>query len=186
MHLKRCFFAKISNQTVAMPIQSKQDVLTRTLFRFYENPTTLRVLTDSLRTSTGSNAVKVSLRTLDWFVTNYAKRHRVVIPHNDRKVHVYLEYKGCLKAFSKKLFDPFQRRDRLVIQDADGEPLNTTIGQLNFFRWAIETGVLQYTASHIREIEADMTKVQTEKTSPIKAPPRATICIRVRRDKKLT
>jgi len=146
-----------------MPIQSKQQVLTQTLFRFYEDPATLRILTDALRSS--GTGTRVSLRTLDWFVTNYARRRKVIIPHGDRKVHVYLEYKGCLKAFSKKLFDPFQRRDRLVITDAEGEPLHTTVGQLNFFRWAIENGILEYTANHLRDIETDMATVQMQKTS---------------------
>jgi hypothetical protein len=34
--------------------------------------------------------------------------------------------------------------------------LQTTIGQLNFFKWAIENQVLEYIENNYDEIEADM------------------------------
>ena len=148
-----------------MTIESKQQVLTTTLLRFYEDAGHLDTLTHVLRNS-ASSGKKVSLRTLDWFVTSYAKRKNTVLTDDaGKKVYVFLEYKGCLKAFSKKMFDPFQRRDRLVIRDANGDDLHTTIGQLNFFKWAIETGVLTFTMSNIHVIEDDMCAAQ--KKAPV-------------------
>lgn len=132
-------------------VESRDEVLLRSLRKFYTDPTALRTLTDVLR-----NKTKISLRTLDWLVTNYAKKNNVVYSYNNKTVNVFLEYKGCLKAFSKRSFDPFQRRDRIEITDADGEKLQSTTGQLNFFRFAISMGVIKYAAQNSTAIEADM------------------------------
>jgi hypothetical protein len=136
----------------ASPVESKTDVLLDSLRRFYAVPDRLRVLTDVLR-----NKTTISLRTLDWLCTNYAKKKNIVyVLPSGKTVNVHLEYKSCLKAFSKKSFDPFQRRDRISITDADGHQMTSTAGQLNFFRFAINTGVIEYALHHATEIETDM------------------------------
>jgi len=132
-------------------VESRDDVLLRSLKRYYANPASLRVLTDVLK-----NKTKVSLRTLDWLCTNYAKKTNTVYIHNSKTVNIFLEYKGCLKAFSKRCFDPFQRRDRITIADADGQPMQSTIGQLNFFRFAISLGIVAYATKNAARIEEDM------------------------------
>jgi hypothetical protein len=132
-------------------IESRDDVLLRSLRKFFADKHALRVLTDVLR-----NKTKISLRTLDWLVTNYAKKHNIVYTYNGKTVNVYLEYKGCLKAFSKRSFDPFQRRNRIEIIDADGQVMQSTAGQLNFFRFAISTGIIRYALANLTAIEADM------------------------------
>ena len=70
-------------------------------------------------------------------------------------LNVYHSYKSQLKAYSKKRFDPFCRRDRLEFMVNDN-PIETTIGQLNFFKWAIKNLVIEYIVNHKTEIEADM------------------------------
>ncbi len=132
-------------------VESRDEVLLRSLIKYYANPAALRMLTDVLRSRTN-----VSLRTLDWLVTNYAKKNNTVYTYEGKTVNVFLEYKGCLKAFSKRSFDPFQRRDRIEITDADGNKLQSTTGQLNFFRFAISKGVVAYAKKHAAAIEADM------------------------------
>ena len=69
---------------------------------------------------------------------------------------VFNNYKLELKAYSKVRFDPFSRRERIMIPYKDNTCLQTTIGQLNFFKWAIENQVLEYIENHYDEIEADM------------------------------
>lgn len=139
------------------PIQSKHDVLLASLKTFYADPAKLRVLTDVLRAST-----HISLRILDWLVTNYAKKHNIVylVTNHDDDVpgtfNMFLEYKSQLKAYSKRYFDPFCRRDRLEFADADGNTFHTTVGQLNFFRWAIVHNVVEYGEAHAHAIEQDM------------------------------
>jgi hypothetical protein len=61
-----------------------------------------------------------------------------------------------LKAYSKKRFDPFCRWDRITIPYNDGAFIQTTIGQLNFFKWAIENDVVHYIEENYQTIENDM------------------------------
>jgi hypothetical protein len=142
-------------------IESKEEVLLRTLKRYYANDTSaLQTLTEVLRGRTG-----LSLRTLDWLVTNYSKKNNITYQHGNKVVNVYMEYKGCLKAYSKRLFDPFQRRNRISIVDSDGTSLQSTIGQLNFFRFALSNGIIQYALQHLQVIEQDMMQSVKNRTS---------------------
>jgi hypothetical protein len=113
---------------------------------------------------------KVSLRIIDWFVTNFAKKNFTVysIPAKNRcstvingeenmeRFKVFHHYKLELKAYSKVRFDPFSRRERIMIPYTNDTCLQTTIGQLNFFKWAIENQVLEYIENNYNEIELDM------------------------------
>mgnify|MGYP001304814003 CR=1 FL=1 len=74
---------------------------------------------------------------------------------NDQFI-VYLDYKCKLKAYSKKSFDPFCRRDRISFYYNETDSIITTVGQLNFFRWAIENYILDYIQEHLDQIEEDM------------------------------
>jgi hypothetical protein len=70
---------------------------------------------------------------------------------------VHFHYKRELKAYSKRLFDPFCRRERISFQIRGQAPIEeTTVGQLNFFRWAIEKGVINYILEHVADVEKDM------------------------------
>ena len=97
----------------------------------------------------------ISLRIIDWFTTNYSKKYFISYTIKDRRFNVYNDYKLQLKAFSKKRFDPFCRWDRISIPYKDVE-IMTTIGQLNFFKWAIENEIIEYIEKHIKDIEYDM------------------------------
>jgi len=98
----------------------------------------------------------ISLRLIDWFVTNYSKQHNISYILNGQEFLVYTNYKSQLKAYSKKLFDPFCRRERIMFQ-LQGYPMfQTTVGKLNFFRWALEKGVLDYINTNLEKIETAM------------------------------
>jgi len=104
-----------------------------------------------------SGESRISLRLLDWLVTNYAKKHNVSYLTSDRRhVIVYLAYKSHLKAYSKKMFDPFCRWKRIQFMEMD-----TTVGQLNFFEWAIQDEVLKYLEDNYDEVHADMEACST-------------------------
>ena len=103
-----------------------------------------------------TGGTKMSLRIVDWFTTNYSKKFFVVYMLNGERFKVYTDYKLKLKAYSKKRFDPFCRWDRIQIPFRPNEFIETTIGQLNFFKWAIENKVLDYIEEHYNEIEIDM------------------------------
>jgi hypothetical protein len=99
---------------------------------------------------------EISLRLIDWFVTNYAKQHNISYILNNQEFLVYTNYKSQLKAYSKKLFDPFCRRERIMFQIQGYPMFQTTVGKLNFFRWALEKGVLNYIKMNLAKIEAAM------------------------------
>jgi hypothetical protein len=104
---------------------------------------------------------RISLRLVDWFATNYAKKYYTLYTFvdefgADRRFKVYVDYKLKLKAYSKRRFDPFCRWDRISIPYKDGTSIETTIGQLNFFKWALENKIIEYIDDHYEEIEEDM------------------------------
>jgi hypothetical protein len=105
----------------------------------------------------------ISLRIIDWFVTNYAKKYFVIYdvinelgPRNVSRFKVYNDYKLKLKAYSKKAFDPFCRWERVNIPYDDKNYIETTIGQLNFFKWAIENKIIEHITENYITIENDM------------------------------
>jgi hypothetical protein len=98
----------------------------------------------------------ISLRLIDWFVTNYAKRHSIGYLLGGQEFMVYMSYKSQLKAYSKKLFDPFCRRERIKFSLPGIAPFITTVGKLNFFRWAIEKQIIEYLKKHFETVEAEM------------------------------
>jgi hypothetical protein len=101
---------------------------------------------------------RISLRIIDWFATNYAKKYYTVyqVQDTDKRFKVYNDYKLKLKAYSKKRFDPFCRWERISVPYKDDSHIQTTIGQLNFFKWALENSVIDYIEQNYSIIEKDM------------------------------
>jgi hypothetical protein len=131
---------------------TQNQLLLNNLMEFYKNELNL---TTMLKIITGES--KISLRIVDWFATNYAKKYYTLYTIDDtRRFKVYFDYKLKLKAYSKKRFDPFCRWDRISIPYKNGPSIETTIGQLNFFKWAIENRVVNYIEDNYDVIEKDM------------------------------
>ena len=145
--------------------QTQNELLLTNLLEFYKKDDNMERLMQIIN---GESIV--SLRIIDWFVTNFAKKNFTVysIPAKNRcstvingeenmeRFKVFHSYKLELKAYSKVRFDPFSRRERIIIPYTNDTCLTTTIGQLNFFKWAIENQVLEYIEKNYDEIEADM------------------------------
>ena len=133
-------------------IQSKEQWVLHRLETFYSQNDNLKRVQDIL-----NGTSKISLRLIDWMVTNYAKKHNIsYLTTTSRHVIVYLAYKSHLKAYSKKMFDPFCRWKRIKFMEMD-----TTVGQLNFFEWAIQDEVLKYIEDNYDEIHDDMESCST-------------------------
>ena len=138
---------------------TQNDLLLKNLMIFY-NTEENDNLDKMLRIITGES--KISLRIVDWFATNYAKKYYTLyvidqtVENVARRFKVYDDYKLKLKAYSKKRFDPFCRWDRISIPYKDGNCIETTIGQLNFFKWALENKVVDYIEQNYETIEKDM------------------------------
>lgn len=144
---------------------TQNDLLLKNLLQFYKtdidgdfNPD--NNLDKMLKIITGES--KISLRIVDWFATNFAKKFYTLYTieqTNDniqRRFKVYDDYKLKLKAYSKKRFDPFCRWERISIPYTPGKFIETTIGQLNFFKWALENQVVDYIETNYDLIEKDM------------------------------
>lgn len=99
---------------------------------------------------------KISLRIIDWFTTNYAKKNYTLYMLDGKRFKVYDDYKLKLKAYSKKRFDPFCRYQKISIPYRDDKYIETTIGQLNFFKWSIENKIVDYIEENYDIIERDM------------------------------
>ena len=136
---------------------TRNDLLLNNLLDFYKDHTNIDKM---LNIITGES--KISLRIVDWFATNYAKKNYTLYTieatesNVERRFKVYVDYKLKLKAYGKKNFDPFCRWERISIPYKDGKYIETTIGQLNFFKWAIENKVIKYIETNYDAIENDM------------------------------
>jgi hypothetical protein len=138
-------------QTRRKKIPCRQELLVLSLQKFYNSCADIDEIIHLLE---GEGVI--SLRLIDWFVTNYSKKNNIGYVIGNQEFLVYNNYKSQLKAYSKKMFDPFCRRERIMFQIGDKSTFVTTVGKLNFFRWAIEKGVLDYIRKHQETIEKEM------------------------------
>ena len=138
-----------------MNYNTQNDLLLNKLMNYYNDNNNLD---NMLKIINGQSTI--SLRIVDWFVTNYAKKHFTVynIQKNgfNERFKVYNDYKLKLKAYSKKRFDPFCRWERITIPYKNDTSIQTTIGQLNFFKWAMENNVINYIEENYQTIDLDM------------------------------
>jgi hypothetical protein len=140
-------------------LHTQNDLLMNCLMDFYADKTRLNHM---MKIINGES--NISLRIVDWFVTNYAKKFYTIyeLPQERNgkttqiRFKVYNDYKLKLKAYSKRRFDPFCRWERITIPYNDDNCMETTIGQLNFFKWAIENKIINYIQENYEDIEKDM------------------------------
>ena len=145
---------------------SQQDWLLNELLEFYKNREYLEIIKRIInREFVVYKSQKLSIRIINWFVTNYAKQHFTVyeIPKkiDEEKVvydrfFVWTRFRSAEDGYSKELFDPYCRKDRIQIPYDEHTQIVTTIGQLNFFKWAIMNKVLDYITENFEEITRDM------------------------------
>jgi hypothetical protein len=133
-------------------------LLKKSLLEFYKNQNNLFKFINVIQKNT-----EYSLRILEWFCSNYAKKHNIIYTTSKNKeFNVYLSYKGQLDSYHKLFFDPFKRdhegygKFELKFSDKPYKAVETTVGQLNFFKWCIVNEILEYVKSHITEIKNDM------------------------------
>jgi hypothetical protein len=149
-------------------LHTQNDLLMNSLMEFYKENGRLRQMMGII-----NGESKISLRIVDWFVTNYAKMNYTVydIPSSRgaQRFKVYNDYKLKLKAYSKRRFDPFCRWERISIPYDNENYMETTIGQLNFFKWALEHNIIDYIDEQYDTIEQDMNSrnsISKKKNSP--------------------
>ncbi len=124
---------------------SKSDILITSINHFYDDTENKTMLKSILDKSSG-----ISLRNLEWFITNYAKKNNLTYTTSNGKLFtVHCAYKSTLDGYSKKLFDPFCRSEKIsyTIPGTDDE-ISTTVAQLNFIKWCIKNKVIDYISNN--------------------------------------
>ena len=91
-------------------LKTQNAILLQNLLEYFHDPCHLQYLTSVIQ-----NETKISLRIIDWFVTNYSKKYFIVYDIQDARFKVYNDYKLKLKAYGKQRFDPFRRWERIVL-----------------------------------------------------------------------
>ena len=145
-------------------MHTQHQLLLSTLLEFYQKPEHLETLKQIVNREYMVNEhKKLSIRMVNWFVTNYAKQYFTVydVPGNTegeqgRRFFVWTNYKSTEDSYSKQMFDPYCRKERILIPYNEEQRIETTIGQLHFFKWAIMNKVLDYIVQHFDAIEKDM------------------------------
>lgn len=163
----------------------ENNILLNQLKIFYENTKNLETLFKILNHNNlykKSKETKISLRLIDWFVTNYCKKNKVIIQKKIKNkieyINIYNNYKSNLRAFSKQLFDPFRRKNIIYLNytirnnktyisfsyenNTKKNFIKTTIGQVNFFKWIIDNNIYEYITNNKKIIENDMIISQKE------------------------
>jgi len=202
-----------------MSYTTQNSLLLGGLIKFYKTDNNINKILSIIN---GENPI--SLRLIDWFVTNFSKKHytyynivdnkNIITLHESelkecnniqevgkilsiyqidlsnlrdtrdftpkefkikmrgwireriqRTFKVYIDYKLKLKAYSKKRFDPFCRWERITIPYGEGTSVQTTIGQLNFFKWVLENNIIDYIKNNTQEIENDMNSRNSSKSN---------------------
>jgi hypothetical protein len=136
--------------------RGQRAVLERLEARFSDDQ--LRRVGDTIGHRTAGR--QVSLRTLDWLVTNYSKKVMIRCVGADGAARdLHNAYRETLDFYGRPMFDPFRRGPRLSFA-MDGVVCSSTLGQLAFFSRAIEVGILDYAVDHATVIEADRMAMQ--------------------------
>ena len=148
------------NQEILKNIQisSQENMLIRSLEKFYLNEENINTILPII-----NGESNISMRLIDYFVTNYSKKYRITynLEDNGNKIlfNVYSSYKSQLKAYNKKYFDPFSRGNRIPFF-LPNDCIITTIGQLNFFKWFISKKIIDYVSQNLSDIEKDLNNLK--------------------------
>jgi hypothetical protein len=130
---------------------SRSDILFESIQNFYTCEKNSLYLYDILEKRKG-----ISLRNLEWFITDYSKKKNLSYTSNGKPFMVHCAYKSSLDGYSKKLFDPFCRTQKFEyeIPNTNGIKIQTTVAQLNFIKWCIQHNIIDYitTQSLVKQV----------------------------------
>ncbi len=150
-------------------LPARMKLLLDSLAEFYRNGYFESIVWPIINTK-----IPLSIRLLDWLVTNYSLAFPVVYPNpknpDGEPFNVHDSYEQYENVWKKKLFDPFKRGQRIMFTVA-GEGYETTIAQLNFFRWAIQFGVIEWAIQHKDDIKIHHQETKKARQKLIQAQP---------------
>lgn len=139
-------------------LSSSDRVLLESIIDWYnDNPEHIEKYMEIVKRKNG-----MSLRVIDWLVTNYSKEKSISIETNADCLPRDLnrDYQKNLTAYNKKNLDPFARKNKINVKvshkDQNEEIRSTTVGQLNFFRWFCRNNLDVYISKEKTKIDAHM------------------------------
>lgn len=120
---------------------NRSEILLQSINTFFREGKNSETLLDILEKRRG-----ISLRNLEWFITNYSKKTNLTYTNtNGKNFAVHCAYKSSLDGYSKKLFDPFCRTEKIEFNVPETDTkISTTVAQLNFIRWCIKNNIIEY------------------------------------------
>jgi hypothetical protein len=128
----------------------------------------------SLRLINWTVTILAQLRSIVYFIDSEGNVHDTEPSGKFRKIELGNAY---LKAISPPLckvdFDPCKRHARILFPvKFQEEPLNTTLGQLNFFRWVNRICLLKWMVPRTAELASNMAeykKIATKRKQDFEA-----------------
>lgn len=153
--------------------KSRDGILLQSLIDYFQaHPEKLQIMMNIILDQKQiSHEQKISLRIIDHFVTNYSKDYIKDIVNNKtiQGLNVHNQYKSQLKTWGKKLFDPFARHasknkiNKFTFYYNNDQCFSTTVGQLNFFKWLLDTNILSYISENLGAIRNDIRNRDSKK-----------------------
>jgi hypothetical protein len=139
-----------TNDTNLHIIDGKELLLQSVTKYFYNNDAIFKVI------EIISGKSDISLRDIEWTVTNYTKKNDVYYFIDDRLFIVHHKYKALLKGYHTSKCETFQRGRRVRFYYNEKDYFITTVGQMCFFKWLIQNKVLDYIEKNLEKIKEDM------------------------------
>ena len=98
-----------------------------------------------------NNKHNISLRMLNWFAMKYTAYMKAITYINEdgenEMFDAKISYRARLNTYSKKYFDPFRRNKKFDYNYDKKDSIKvveTTLCQLNFFKWLFQYNLLEY------------------------------------------
>ena len=153
----------------SMLSRSDEVLLESVLEWFNDNPSHVEMFLSIVKRKNG-----MSLRVIDWLVTNFSKTHSITINTHGIPRDLYRDYHKNLSSLNKCNFDPFCRRQKLQIILFGKEERSTTVGQLTFFRWFCKNNVMSFLAKNKSLVESHMKSSEKKSADKKRVKPKIT------------
>lgn len=146
-----------------MVIKPQEELILPNLIKFYNRKKNYLLFNKIVIIGEGA-----PLRNYEHFAVRYSADKNLYLKVNERRVHIHTDYQSQLKAFGKKMFDPFRRGNKIKFMMGD-KNIETTLRQLNFMKWIIENEYYKYVEKCAKDIEKHYKQYKLKKKKkPVK------------------
>jgi hypothetical protein len=124
---------------------TREKLLMYALLKYYKKTNTIEEIVPIIERKSN-----ISLRIIDWFINSYSKENSLALPIYNKKgklknhCYIWNSYKNTLRSFHGEYFEIYKRSDLITLEYNQNKKLDTTLAQLNFFKWALEHNIISY------------------------------------------